>query len=235
MTLRGTEHQVSETVLPSGLATHLAVAEEPTGTALPSVVAGPESLLLARARAMVRRIATGLQLCLSHPVQYVGRTGVLGVALLALAALCFFTANSALRQHQTVLRAELVEAQRNAVHQVAGQAAAPAAQLQSFVRGLPARSELPAITEQIVTQATGAGLLLERGSYDFTVTRSGQIVRARMSFPVQGSYPDIRKFIDGTLRAIPGAAVDGLRLERKNVASGEIAADIRFAVFLRNG
>jgi hypothetical protein len=32
---------------------------------------------------------------------------------------------------------------------------------------------------------------------------------------------------------VPGAAVDGLRLERKDIGAAEIDADIRFAVYVR--
>ena len=186
-------------------------------------------------RSIVQHFATGLVPYLSKQAQYVGRPGIIGVALLVFSVVCFLSANSPLRHQLAELRGNLAESQQTQLaRRRAGLDATPTAQLQTFVRKLPARAELPAITEQVVAQATAAGLTLERGSYDFNVTHAGQIVRARLSFPVVGTYPNIRQFIDGTLAAIPGAAVDGLRLERKNIGSGEIAADIRFAVFLRN-
>ena len=40
--------------------------------------------------------------------------------------------------------------------------------------------------------------------------------------------------VDNTLTVIPVAAVDGLRLERNDIATGAVSADIRFAIFLRN-
>jgi hypothetical protein len=186
-------------------------------------------------RGLAQRLTTGLIPYLSHQAQYVGRVGVIGVALIVFSVVCFVSANSTLHQQLVQLRLNLAESQRDqlARHR-AGTDVTPASQLQTFVKKLPARAELPAITQQVVLQATAAGLALERGSYDFSVTHGGQIVRARLSFPVEGSYPNIRRFIDGTLASIPGAAVDGLRLERKNIGSDDIAADIRFAVFLRN-
>lgn len=195
------------------------------------LAASPDS----RGRGLARRIATGVVPYLSHQAQYVGRVGVVGVALLVFSAVCFITANSPLRQQLADVQSNLAEMQREQLARSrAGLDLTPNVQLQSFVSRLPARTQLPAIMGQVVTQAGAAGLALERGSYDFTVTHSGQIVRARLSFPVQGSYPNIRRFVDGTLAAIPGAAVDGLRLERKDIGSGDIAADIRFTVFLRN-
>jgi Tfp pilus assembly protein PilO len=184
----------------------------------------------------MQRVASDVFLYVSHRAQYAGRAGVVGLALLVFAAAFFVTTNSALRGQSAELRADLAAAQQQAVaRRASGPDISPAARLQVLVHKLPERSQLPAITERIVAQAAGAGLLLERGNYDLAVTRSGEIVRARMSFPVQGAYPSIRKFVDGTLTALPNAAVDGLRLERDSVGANQIEADIRFAVFLRNG
>ncbi len=105
--------------------------------------------------------------------------------------------------------------------------------VRELVSALPERSALPDITGKIVAQAQAAGIELERGNYDLTVTHSGRLVRARMTFPVHGRYPDIRRFIDSTLATVPGAAVDGLRLERKDIGVAEIDAQIRFAVYVR--
>lgn len=188
-----------------------------------------------RSRSLARRFATGVVPYLSHQAQYVGRVGVIGVALLVFSIVCFLSANSPLRQQIAALRSDLAQIQQDQLTRGgSSKGLTPAAQLQTFVSGLPARAQLPAITEQIIAQASAAGLVLEQGSYDFTVTQSGKIIRARLSFPLQGTYPSIRQFINGTLAAIPGAAVDGLRLERKTIGLAQVSANISFAVFLRN-
>jgi len=188
-----------------------------------------------RSRSLARRFASGVVPYLSHQAQYVGRVGVIGVAMLVFSVVCFLSANSPLRHQLAGQQSDLAEAQHDqlARHRT-GVDVTSTEQLQTFVSKLPARAELPAITEKVVAQASAAGLALERGSYDFTVTHSGKIVRARLSFPLQGTYPNIRQFVNGTLAAIPNAAVDGLRLERKTIGSSEISAEVSFAVFLRN-
>jgi len=170
---------------------------------------------------------------LKQQVQSVGPAGVAGVALLAFAAAFFFGANSPLKGELTQLQSTLESLQSNRASRPSTATPAPQSELNAFVKRLPARAELPALTGQIVEKATAAGIVLERGTYDFTVSHSGQLVRARLSFPVHGSYPDIRRFIDATLASVPGAAVDALRFERKNVGDAEVDADIRFAIYLR--
>ena len=190
---------------------------------------------LSATRTLANRASADAVRYLSHRMQYVGRVGVVGIALLIFAIAFFVSTNSALRTMSSNLRTDLATAQQDAAaRRSSGLDVSPTATSLLFISKLPARGELPKITERIVQQAAVAGLVLERGSYDFTVTHSGQIVRARLSFPVQGAYPAIRSFVDGTLAAIPNVAVDGLSLERKNIGSAEIDADIRFAVFLRN-
>ncbi|MGH8263404.1 MAG: type 4a pilus biogenesis protein PilO [Steroidobacteraceae bacterium] len=202
----GAAHAVAPTVVPT-----------PPGTALASV------------------ISTRVITYLSHQAHYVGRAGIIGVALLIFSLICFLSANSPLHGQLTQLRADLASAQQTqTARSRAGLDLTPRVQLQTLIAKLPARAELPAITERIIAQADSAGLALERGSYGVDVVQSGAIARARIVFPVHGSYPNIRSFVDGTLSAVPGAAVDGLRLERKEIGASEVDAEVRFAVYLRN-
>jgi hypothetical protein len=207
-----------------------------TPTVEPAVRAAPLTpSAVPRARALQTLVSGSVVPYVSRQVQYAGRTGVAGLALIVFALAFFIGANSPLRSHLVELQADVEDAQRPHARAEARLAQSPRAELQAFVSRLPARSELPVLTEKIVAQAATAGIALERGTYDFTVTHSGRLVRARMTFPVHGRYPDIRRFVDGTLAAIPDAAVDGLRLERKDIAAAEIDADIRFAIYLRSG
>ncbi len=180
-------------------------------------------------------ISTRVITYLAHQAQYVGRVGITGLALLIFSLVCFLSANASLHDQLAQMRAELSSAQQTRLSRSkAGLDLTPRMQLQTLVAKLPARAQLPAITEQIIAQADSAGLALERGSYGVDVVQSGAIARARIVFPVHGGYPNIRSFIDGTLSAVPGAAVDGLRLERKEIGVSEVDAEVRFTVYLRN-
>lgn len=171
----------------------------------------------------------------SHQLQYVGRSGVTGVALIVFSIVCFVSANAVLHGKIAGLEADLASAQHLRADQLkSGLDLTPGARLKTLAAKLSGRGDLPAITEKIVAQAAAAGLTLERGSYEVDVVKSGKIARARLTFPVHGNYPDIRRFVDGTLDAVPGAAVDGLRIERKEIGATEVDADIQFAVYLRN-
>lgn len=195
----------------------------------------PGGAMAHQGTAQRRTIPTRVITYLAHQVQYVGRPGLVGVALFIFSLVCFLSANSPLHGQLAQLRADLSGTQQGQPsHRPPGLDLTPHVQLQTLVAKLPARAQLPAITEQIISQAETAGLALERGTYAVDVVQSGALARARIVFPVHGSYPSVRAFVDGTLSAVPGAAVDGLRLERKEIGASEVDAEVRFTVFLRN-
>ena len=158
----------------------------------------------------------------------VGRSGLAGAAMSLFAAIFLFAAVLPQQREISALRAELRDAQRR------GPDLSPHLKLNRFLDNLPRRSELPSIAGKIFKLAQGAGVTLERGRYELTPLHSGHLARYRMSFPIKGSYPSIRQFIDSTLTAIPSAAVDGFRIERKAVGDANVDADLRFSIFVRN-
>lgn len=205
-------------------------ASVPPAASAGSLAPAPQTATPPHRLQQVLSLATSQHL--ARRVQSLGKTGAGGIALLAFALAFFLGANVSVRSDLEELRASLDDAhQPGAPSSTPRQVRARAAR--ELIDTLPERSALPAITGKIVAQAQAAGIALERGNYDFTVTHSGRLVRTRMTFPVHGRYPDIRRFIDLTLVAVPGAAVDGLRLERKDIGAAEIDADIRFAVYVR--
>ena len=163
------------------------VAEE--AAAAVSELATPWSILL-RER-LARRLAAGVVPYLSHQAHYVGRVGVTGVALFVFGIVCFLSANSPLRQQVAALRSELAQAQQDQVTRSgSGRNLTPDAQLQAFVSGLPAQRPATAITEQIVAQATAAGLVLDRGNYPFHRDALRPDSARPDEFPAAGCLPE---------------------------------------------
>jgi hypothetical protein len=166
---------------------------------------------------------------LSYQLNRLGRGGVAGAGLILFSAIFLFAA--VLPQHQQILslRGEIREAQ------LAGTTdQSPRVRLGRFMEKLPKRSELPAIAGQIFKLAAASGVVLDQGRYELAPLHSGHVARYRMSFPIKGPYPNIRRFIDSTLSTIPAASVDGMRIERKTAGDANVDADLRFSIFVRN-
>ena len=195
-----------------------------------AVVRPPAPLGRAETPALGRRLAGRLGNAwmprATWAIRRTGRPGLVGIALLLGAALFLLSTYLKVAADVEGLRADLA-AQGQAHTAVADQVADPAAAL----RALPARTDMPAILRHLFNEATQAKLVLESGKYEINATRSGDLARYRVTFPVSGPYPQVRAFIDGTLATMPAVALDDLVLERKSIGDANVEAQIRLSVY----
>jgi hypothetical protein len=159
----------------------------------------------------------------------VGSTGLVGFALLVGAAV-LYTANT-LPQGNAIAALKAQLARLGPVAQ--GSAATP--QVQVALAGLPTREEASEVLGRIYLEARAAGVDLPRGQYEFFPARDGVAAHYRMTFPLHAAYPQLRNFMDRTLVALPSVAVEGLRIERKNVADESVDAELKLSAFVRDG
>ena len=162
-------------------------------------------------------------------LRQVGTAGLVGLGLLVGAAV-LYTANT-LPQSQAIgaLKAQLAKLGPFV------QGSPLAGQPQVALGGLPSRDEAPDVLGRIYQEAQAAGVDLPRGTYEFLPARDGVAAHYRMTFPVKAGYPQLRTFMDHTLVARPSVAVEGLKIERKNVADETVEAELKLAAFVRDG
>jgi Tfp pilus assembly protein PilO len=109
----------------------------------------------------------------------------------------------------------------------------PASQLAAFYGQLPAVAQAPEVVRQLHAHAQSAGLMLERGEYRPLPDASAKLVRYQIVLPVKGSYPQVRHFLAGAMRDMPGLALDGIAFQRDKGAAGQLEVQLRFTAFLR--
>ena len=110
---------------------------------------------------------------------------------------------------------------------------APADQAGDFLSRFPRRDELPSVLAAFEASAGKAQVQLLEGTYAWETPKGASLARYTLEFPVTGSYPATRNFINHALVAVPAASLDSLRFERKEVAEGVVEAELRFTVFVR--
>jgi hypothetical protein len=172
-----------------------------------------------------------------YAAQRLGKLGIVGVALCVFSAVVLVSTNSPLRQQ--------LQSDTQTLEQFASQTdgtsaiaipTTPQAQYEAFLNGLPTRDDLPMLMGQVVTASVSTGVALEEGHYELVAAgKAGQIARYRLGFPVVGSYPQVRGFIDKALVAVPEMSLDGVTLQRSEVGEGVVNAELDFAVFVRTG
>jgi hypothetical protein len=193
-----------------------------------------QNLAISSRRRMAAWSGHGLPRALAR-LRSTGNSGLAGLGLLVFAVIFTWTVLVPERQSLASLREELVDAQSSARVGAAQRPVTPARQASDFVAQLPARSELPSLVAVVLVQADSAGLSLDSGSYEWHAGKDGVVGQYRMTLPVQGTYPQVRKFIEATLVAAPALALDSLRMSRDDVNDAVVEAEIAFTVFARGG
>jgi hypothetical protein len=189
----------------------------------PAVRTGVGTDLLAAAREAAGQLLPQLQ----YQITRLGVAGQAGLAAFAAAAALAIVALVPAHNGLLSLQDALLRAQHPAAAVGIGET------VPRFVASLPTRTQMPAVIGQMLAQAQAAGVALDKGRYSYEPAKAGTIGRYEVEFPVSAAYPAIRSFINGTLTAVPAAALDKLRLERKAVGEQNVNADISFVVFVR--
>jgi len=192
--------------------------------AQPPAVRAPEGT---NVLAVVRDAAGQLLPQLQYQISRLGIAGQAGLAAFAAAAALAVVALVPAHNGLLSLQEALLRAQHPAAA-VGIEQAVP-----HLMASLPTRNQMPAVIGQMLAQAQAAGVALDKGRYAYEPAKGGTIGRYEVEFPVSAGYPAIRTFVNGTLTAVPAAALEKLRLERKAVGEQNVNADIGFVVFVR--
>ena len=212
------------------------VAAAPTmaPTALPSLprpltAVTPRSTSLALLQRFAVRVAGEWLPLIAWHASRTGRPGLIGMALLLASAVFAFSTQTQVTTEVATLRGELVRARARAVSQ-------PHTAVSDAARALahlPARADMPALLAVLIKQADAAQLSLDIGKYEMSSSKSGDITRYKITLPVAGPYPQIRRFMDATLTALPAASISDLRIQRKTVSDPNVEAQIRLTFYTR--
>jgi hypothetical protein len=216
----------------TGKRSHDEDTQESNALALPTNSTAANSRF---SRQFGRGIVASLVPFANYGAQKLGHLGVIGISVFLFSLVAMISANLPLHQQISSQSVELEGARAAAGgRNRSGQRETEAGTAQRLVDELPTQNDLPQILGKISSIATEAGMALERGSYEFSATESSSISSYRLSLPVRGSYPQVRKFIEETLAAIPVVALESMRVDRNDVSDQFVIADLEFAVLVRN-
>ena len=84
----------------------------------------------------------------------------------------------------------------------------------------------------MVVVAAKNGLSLNEGEYKVAQDKVGQLMRYKITLPVQGKYPQIRKFLAALPAEIPMMALENVQFERKDIVDAGVQAKIQLVLYL---
>jgi hypothetical protein len=105
-------------------------------------------------------------------------------------------------------------------------------QLSNFYAFFPVVEAVPDLLGKMQVAARDNDLQLQKGEYRLTQERDFPLARYQVTFPVRGTYPQVRGFVNEALKLVPAAALDDLTLKREAAGDPQVEARVRFTVFL---
>jgi len=159
--------------------------------------------------------------------------GLLGLSMLAVAAVVVFGLGRPMLERLAALdeEARALSARSGAVAKNA-QTQTPAGQLASFFAFFPPPSALPDLLSHVQRAARDNGIALARGEYRLVREPAFTLARYQITYPVQGSYAQVRGFVNDVLDALPAAALEEMTLKRESVDAPMVEARVRFSLYL---
>jgi Tfp pilus assembly protein PilO len=168
-------------------------------------------------------------------VERLGRSGVVGIALLGFAVAFYFSAVAPLATELASLRTEADDLeQRLQPGGLSGAKGTPAEQLATFYAFFPSPQSSPGWLGKINAAARAKGLVLRSGEYKLERGADQKLARYQITLPVVGSYAQIRGFVGQVLADVPAAALEEITLRRESVSNPTLEARIRLTLYLRS-
>ena len=168
---------------------------------------------------------------LRNLIELLGTAGVLGIGVLLFCGLFYFSGVRPLERE--------VEAQKTAAERLKTRSPVQlvttrdrAEELRRFYTLFPTVDQLPKELDRMYAIARAADLQVHQGEYRLEARGNG-LVAYRVTFPIRGTYGQIREFIGTTLKDISIASLDALRFERKKAGDPHLEAQLRFTIHFR--
>jgi hypothetical protein len=121
---------------------------------------------------------------------------------------------------------------QRAMHEQLSRDDDPVRQLQLFYGFFDTGVKLPESLARLHNAASAQGIALDQGEYRLSKDSNGKLLRYQITLPVQGAYPDIRKFVARALRELPAASLDQISFERARIGENRIDAQVRLTLYM---
>ena len=159
-----------------------------------------------------------------------GAPGVIGIGVLLF---CAFFYLSGVRPLERELEAQRVVAERlKSRAPVRLVARDRGEELQRFYALFPAIDQLPRELDRVYALARAANLQIQQGEYRLEARGAG-LLAYRVTFPIRGTYAELRQFVDATLKDMSTVSLDTLRFERKKAGDTQLEAQVRLTLHFR--
>jgi Tfp pilus assembly protein PilO len=104
-------------------------------------------------------------------------------------------------------------------------------QLDAFASSLPRQDQINTQLARLHALAARNHLALRNGEYRTTTGKGGRIGRLQITVKTEGSYADIRRFLQELPAGLPALSVSHLSLARQKPSDAALQTNVEFALF----
>ena len=179
--------------------------------------------------------AVALQRQLQYRLAQLGGAGSLGLLLLLVAALGWFTLIRAGEKELagSRLKLEALKQQIETKNRLpVSSALNREEQLQLFYKGFPAGNKVPDALKRIYRASDQYKLTLDTGEYAWVQTGTERLARYRISLPVKGTFTQVLGFMDTVLQENATLALENVIFKRDKVDDAGIDAKLVFMAYV---
>lgn len=167
-------------------------------------------------------------------VPQLGWPGLVAAALLAAGIPIFFSAIRPMQTEQEQMRRSLNTDFGQTLQSKANRTPdTPVEQLAEFYEFFPSEKDSPRWLGLMVEIANRNNLTLNQGEYTLVKDTVGQLRRYKITLPVTGKYPQIRKYLSMLVAEEPFMSLENVQFERKDVEDLELQAKIVLVLYMR--
>jgi hypothetical protein len=179
--------------------------------------------------------AVVLQRHVQYRLQQLGKTGVIGVALIAAAVVAWFTLVRFSEKELLTVRQRVKAVQQ----QVANKNSLPVSsslnreeQLRVFYKNFGPVEKVPETLQRLYKAAEKQNLILETGEYTRVINTGERLARYRVGLPVKGTFKQLLSFMDMVLKDNATVALENAAFKRDKVDDAQVEAKLVFTLFV---
>ena len=161
-----------------------------------------------------------------------GWPALLGAVFVLCAVGLYFLGVQESRDRTAELRAEAsVRLQRQVERPDPG--AAEKQRLIAFYDSFPPTQGMLDVIKTIHSRATENGVKLATGSYRLVRDGDAKLQRYQIILPARASYANVHSWLADVMNAVPTVALNDISLQRDDVGSDSVEANVQLTLFLR--
>jgi hypothetical protein len=167
-----------------------------------------------------------------YGAESVGRSGILGLGLLAFIGGFYFSAFRPEQMRLEELRIQVSKLEDSRARAAREEPKTPSDKLNAFYGSLPPSNHIADLLKKVYGAADRQALKLEQGEYRAVRGNASRLTDYQVILPVKGTYPQVRKFVAAALAEVPNLSLDSIQFQRQKVGDPMVDAKVKLVLYL---